>query len=395
MAINHERARQVLELLKKKIKFSPIVSIQGPRQCGKSYFAREIISNKIPGGEYYSLDRKDTRDFAALNPRSFLEQGDSNYLIIDEVQKAPDLFHEMKDIVDRKRKPGQFIILGSTEFSIETQIKESLTGRLSRIRLFPFNLSESLKLSMNIESIVPFVQSKQRIERKDLLRFLKNGGLPGIFGVKSDLERQELLSDWIKLTVSRDLAQIRQHKLDSDIAYKIIEAIAKLDEPSAINIANELNINSKRVQTYLNSLELLFVIISVSPFQGSAGKKLYYLTDTSLVSFFESTFEKKLITWFYLEMSSQLSYKGFRRSLLHYYQPPRGTKIHLVFEDESRLTGVKIIASEKFDKRDYLVFNSFRKKYESKKSIKCISLSGGLEKFKHDNVSIFPWESVV
>ncbi len=128
--------------------------------------------------------------------------------MIDEVQKVPHLFDEIKAKVDEAPRPGQFLILGSTEFSIESKIKESLTGRLSRLKIYPFNLSETQSLPMNPQKQFPFIGPKSRASKQSLLKYLKNGGLPGIFIIKSELENQNAISDWIEPKVRERIEKL-------------------------------------------------------------------------------------------------------------------------------------------------------------------------------------------
>ena len=395
MAIAHVRQRQALPLLLKKIKFSPIVSIQGPRQCGKSFLAKDLLMEKLKKADYVTLDLKSHRDFADKNPNTFLKQSEDHSLIIDEVQKIPHLFDEMKAIVDQKKNPGQFIILGSTEFSHETQIRESLTGRLSRIRLFPLNLSETLKLDLNSQKEFPFIQNKNRATRQELLKYLKNGGLPGIFSVRDTSIQSHLFSDWLKLTVERDLHQIKKYKLESEIAYNIIEKIATMDEPTATQIGKKLRMTTRQIQAYLKVLELLFVVFQVKPFQGSTGKPLYYLTDVGLLNHLNADFEKKILTWSYLEILSQLSYKSFAKQNIYYYRSASSTPLQLIYLHQDHLTAVKIIFTEGYDMRDYTILDSFYKKYSKQFKLKTYGLYGGSTKLKHDLYDIYPWESLV
>lgn len=395
MTIAHQRKRHVISAFLKKMKFSPIVSLQGPRQCGKSYFARELVPKELKNTQYYSLDKKEHRSFATSSPFSFLNQTINRPLIIDEAQKAPDLFDEVKAIVDEKRTPGQFVLLGSTEFSLESSIKESLTGRLSRLRLYPFNLSESLKLDPLFQKEFPYPKETSRANRFQLMRYLERGGFPGIFNVNEEAERKDLLSDWISLTVERDIHQFKKFKLDSEIAIAILTAIAQLDEANSPNIAKQTRLPLREVSKYIKVFRLLFVIFEVLPFKGSTGKEIYFLTDVGLLTFFQSSFEKKLLTWFYLEIYSQLSYSEVSRRALHYYRTTKGKFIDIVFElDKSKLLILKLLAKEGFDTRDFLILESFKKKYEAQYSIKNLVLSGTTSVMKFEQYKIYPWESL-
>ncbi len=396
MTLAHQRKRHILSVFLKKMKFSPVVSIQGPRQCGKSYFARELLPHSIKEAKYFSLDKKELRTFAESKPHSFLMQTEERPLVIDEAQKAPDLFDEIKSLVDEKRKPGQYVLLGSTEFSLETKIKESLTGRLSRTRLFPFNLSESLKLPFIEQKNFPFPKDKPRASRTELLRYLDRGGFPGIFNIHSDEERLAALSDWISLTVERDIHQFKNFKLDSEVCFLILEAISTVEEANGPLISKYTKQPLKTVNRYLKVLKNLFVIFEIAPYKESTGKSIYFLTDTGLLDFFKASFDKKLLTWFYLEIYSQLSYTGVSIRTLNYFRTSKGKFIDLVFElDNQKILLIKLLGKEGFDKRDFLIFKSIENKIEDKSKVQKLVLSGTSQKLNFEGCFIYPWESLV
>jgi uncharacterized protein len=99
------------------MKLWPIMGVLGARQSGKTTLLRDIISNGLKS-RYVSLDSKSLRDQAQRAPELFLsaEAEEFETLIIDEVQKAPDLFDALKAKVDLRRRPGQFILSGSPNF---------------------------------------------------------------------------------------------------------------------------------------------------------------------------------------------------------------------------------------------------------------------------------------
>ena len=394
MPLAHERPRQSINLLLKKIKFSPIVSIQGPRQCGKSYLAKKILTQHLKSIEVKTLDEKQTRYFADQNPQLFLKDTSASHLVVDEVQKVPHLFDEMKAIVDVNRKPGQFIILGSTEFSIESKIKESLTGRLSRLKIYPFNLSEAKSLPLNPQKTFPFVLNKGRVDKKDMMKYLKNGGLPGIFVVKSDLEKQSLIKDWINLTTTRDIFQFKNKKLNSEIAERILEQIALLDEPHAGAIAGALGLSLLAVQNHLKVLKNLFVLDELYPDAKSAGKPIFFICDVGILEHYRASFSKKILTWLLIEFRSQMSYKSTISDKICYFKSARSQPIHFVNIVGSRLTAVKVVFSDVVDQRDLIIFESIKKKYPQHQFDFHI-LYGGARQIKMNEVLVSPWENIV
>lgn len=133
----HRKLRYLLPIIIKKRKLWPALGIVGARQVGKSTLLREEIASKIKG-KYITFDNKEDRDRVKKSPQYFLKAHlpkNDTVLIFDEVQKAPDIFDAIKIEIDNKKVPGQFILTGSTEFSIRTQIRESLTGRILNLKL--------------------------------------------------------------------------------------------------------------------------------------------------------------------------------------------------------------------------------------------------------------------
>ncbi|MBI4403437.1 MAG: AAA family ATPase, partial [Deltaproteobacteria bacterium] len=198
----HTRNRHVVTTLSKKLRFSPVVTLQGVRQCGKSFLVRELLPKSLQRAHYETFDRLVTRDFATTNPETFLlRYEESAPLIIDEAQKVPEIFDAIKYEVDKKRTPGKFLLLGSTEFSKMTHVSESLTGRMSRIRVFPLSLSETLDLPpRRIRLLDPF-SKLPRVERGHLVKYLDHGGMPAIFSIRNVHEMQQAFDDWVTLTV--------------------------------------------------------------------------------------------------------------------------------------------------------------------------------------------------
>ncbi|MCX6125934.1 MAG: AAA family ATPase, partial [Proteobacteria bacterium] len=118
-----------------------ICGIVGMLQSGKSVLLSQILAPKI-NGMYVTLDSLKFCNSAAQNPEAFLAQAKMAPLIIDEIQKVPDLFDALKLVVDQKSRPCAFIVSASTEFSTKARIRESLTGRIGISILFPLTLSQ-------------------------------------------------------------------------------------------------------------------------------------------------------------------------------------------------------------------------------------------------------------
>ena len=369
--------------------------IQGPRQTGKSFLVKNLIPTKI-NKVYKSLDLAAVKNFATESPDTFVRDKDSNQLlIIDEAQKVPALFDSIKAVVDEERKPGQYILLGSTEFSKLTNIRESLTGRATRLKIFPFTLSETKHLPLN--ATPDFLNNTSRVSRADLMKYLKNGGMPGIFGIKNDNEKINALKDWIELTALRDAAIFKNIKVDSDLILRILAAIANQEDSSAGAISKHVRVDLRKVTTHLNVLSTLFVLNKIEPYATSTGKAQYFFCDVGFLNYFEASHYKKLKTWLIQEFIAQISYTAQDQKKLFFYRSSKGKLIDLmVCQNEKIELCIKLIPDEQTQSKQYELLRAFKEKnktYFAEKS-KLIALTGTLIKMKDKDVLIYPWEAL-
>lgn len=117
-----------------------VVGIVGPRQAGKSTLARSLVAVR-PNATYVSLDDRRIRLAAEADPHGFVADR-PGLLAVDEVQRVPDLLLAIKSVVDLDSRPGQFIITGSSQFSANREVSETLAGRIERFELWPFTQGE-------------------------------------------------------------------------------------------------------------------------------------------------------------------------------------------------------------------------------------------------------------
>ena len=137
--IKREKYHEIVELLEN----FPAVAILGPRQVGKTTLAHEIASTRPS----VYLDLESERDRAKLSDAGYyLRQHRDKLIVLDEIHKAPEIFQEMRGVIDENRragrKAGQFLILGSAAIDLLRQSGESLAGRISYSEMFPLNARE-------------------------------------------------------------------------------------------------------------------------------------------------------------------------------------------------------------------------------------------------------------
>jgi predicted AAA+ superfamily ATPase len=130
--------RDILDAIGTALRRAPVVVLSGPRQCGKTTLARELLGRDSVN--YFDLE--DPTSLARLDePMTALEPLEG-LVVIDEVQRRPDLFPVLRVLVDRRPSPAKFLILGSASGELERQSSESLAGRIERIDIGGFSLSE-------------------------------------------------------------------------------------------------------------------------------------------------------------------------------------------------------------------------------------------------------------
>jgi len=129
--------RIAADVARERLAGFPILTITGPRQSGKTTLSR-LLAPQLP---YYSLEDPDTRAFATEDPCAFLRQI-ADGAILDEVQRAPELFSYLQGVVDADRRMGRFILTGSSQFELLGSITQSLAGRAYMLTLLPFSLTE-------------------------------------------------------------------------------------------------------------------------------------------------------------------------------------------------------------------------------------------------------------
>ena len=131
-----------LNELRFRLESFPIVAILGPRQCGKTTLAKHYLSEN-PGSETLYLDCENPRDLGLLeNPMTAMD-ANGGLIVIDEIQRRPELFPVLRVLSDRNEKQ-RFLILGSASRDLIRQGSETLAGRISFIELSGFSLSESV-----------------------------------------------------------------------------------------------------------------------------------------------------------------------------------------------------------------------------------------------------------
>ncbi|MBI4924565.1 MAG: ATP-binding protein [Bdellovibrio sp.] len=392
----HTRARRILELFETRLRLFPVVGILGARQTGKSTFLRDILS-RVRSTNYITLDRQEAKANAMRQPTLFiqnLEEEKIKTVCIDEIQKAPVLFDTIKAEVDEKKRPGRFAISGSTEFSKKTGVNESLTGRISLLRIFPLNFSEIYQKKSIFFLANPFKVNAIREESflKHIQTTVDRGGMPGIFGIREKKIREALIEGWIETTCTRDLANFNIPRFNPDLARRILIATAKAQVPNRTEISHAVGRTPRQIEAYFQAFKAIFVFYEIEPYPGSAGKSYFYILDSGIAGFAGSSFERCFEIWFLNECFSQFSYLGEMHPDVFYYESTRGSRIDFVIQARKLKYAVKLIHEEAPSAYSFRGPEAFLKKHGNipvLMAAPCLSFQK-----VHPNVRIVPWTAL-
>ncbi len=242
-----------------------IVSILGPRQCGKTTLARQFAE---PGSSSY-FDLEDPIDNAKLAEAQNALQNLKGTVVIDEVQRQPELFPLLRVLADRIPLPAKFLILGSASPSLIKQASESLAGRVERIRIGGFSLEE--------------------VGQKNVEQLWLRGGLPCSFLADSDKDAFIWLKEYTQSFVERDLP-LHGVSLPSVTLIRFWTMLAHYHGQifNASEIARSLGISIMTVNRYLDIMTGVFMIRQLQPWHANIKKRQVkapkiYFNDTGIL----------------------------------------------------------------------------------------------------------------
>lgn len=252
----------------------PAVGVLGPRQVGKTTLAEEIAATINPEPIY--LDLESPSDHAKLNePEGYFEAHSGKLIILDEIQRVPELFQILRGVIDRRRrqgqKTGQFLILGSASLDLLKQSSESLAGRIAYKELSGFTVSE--------------VASD---EKSNLDKLWLRGGFPDSFLAKTDEASLRWRLNFISTYLERDVPQFGP-RIPAVTLRRLWTMLAH-SQGGQLNIAklaSNLDVAAPTAKRYLELLEDLLLIRSILPWSGNVGKRLVkapkvYIRDSGL-----------------------------------------------------------------------------------------------------------------
>ena len=247
--------RNIAPILRQLASQYPVVKLTGPRQSGKTTLAKSLFPNK----PYLSLEDPDTRLYATDDPRGFLAQY-AQGAILDEIQRAPDLTSYLQSMVDADPRPGRFILTGSHQFELMTQVSQSLAGRTAVLRLLPFTLAEVKRVQGNQLSL-------------NLSQHLLTGFHPRIHD--QGLNPSQALADYFSTYVQRDLRQLAAvHDLQRFERFVRLCAGRTGQLLNLSSLGNDAGVSHATARAWIDLLQSSYIVHLLPPWFTNTGKRL-------------------------------------------------------------------------------------------------------------------------
>lgn len=364
--------RHVQTRLNEALTDTPVTLLNGARQTGKSTLVKSLSQNQ--GRRYLTLDDRVVLAAAKADPAGFIA-GLDGPVTIDEVQRAPELFLDIKAAVDRDRSPGRFLLTGSANILLLPILAESLAGRMEIITLWPLSGGEMSQAAtanradrlfdgnLTTPTIAP-------CERSTLIDKLLSGGFPEAVARPSAKRRAAWFESYLQTILQRDVRELANLEQLTEVPH-LLQLLATRSA-SLLNQA-ELSRASRLTQTtlkrYLSLLETLFLVVRIPAWARNPGKRLVkspkvFLPDTGLLAWLRDYSAEKLQglpglpghlveTYVACELLKHLAFSGKGLSLWH-YRTQTDIEVDFVLEDRmGKLTGIEVKASASIDSADF------------------------------------------
>jgi predicted AAA+ superfamily ATPase len=364
--------RYIADPITEALKDTPVILINGARQTGKSTLCRQLLGEGVFDGQIMTMDDPTTLAAAQVDPLGFL-QNLSQHAIIDEVQRAPQLFLSIKKLVDENRKERRLILTGSADVMTLPQVADSLAGRIEIHHLWPLSQAEILgKRSKFLHTLVDGESrfDSQKASWKDIIEAIRTGGYPEVLQRESEGRKAKWFESYISAVLQKDIRELANVEGLTQIP-NILQLIGTR-VGSTVNlsdIARLSGVKNTTLQRYMALLEHVFLIMKIPAWtpniEGQFVKSpKIFLNDTGLLSHLrgegiDSLLENRttagafLENFMVMEIIKQLGWSGLYLKPYH-FSIHKGAEVDLILEDRKKqLYGIEIKSTASVSHSDF------------------------------------------
>ena len=360
--------------LQAALKDSPVVLINGARQVGKSTLASSLLGLEIDqdsANHYLTLDDATTLAAALADPLAFLKNLPA-MVVIDEIQRAPELFIAIKQLVDRDRRPGRFLLTGSSNVLTLPKLADSLAGRMEVHTMWPLSQGEIIG---HKEGFIDQCFSSSPLAKVKALNWdalcerMQLGGYPEILQRSDSRRRNAWYRSYLTAIIERDireLANIEGLRELPNLLQMLAARIGGLLNFSAISCVSK--ISNTTLKRYLALLEAVYILVELPAWYRNEEKRLVkspkiYLNDTGLAMHLRGMDQGRLLdhnnagfimeNFVLMELKKQSAWSQTMPKLYH-FRTASGKEVDIVLEaPDGRSVGIECKSTSAVKARDF------------------------------------------
>jgi uncharacterized protein len=360
--------RQIEARLLEALQDTPVVLLAGPRQAGKTTLVKQIAERK--GLRYLTMDDELARLSAKEDPTGFIRSIDC--VVIDEIQRAPQLLLAIKKSVDEDRRPGRFLLTGSANLMVLPTVADSLAGRMETLHLMPLSQSEMSVQSANwIDSVFAehILQLNEVSEGHDLVQRVLRGGYPEAVSRPNAKRRAAWARQYMDAIIQRDVRDISGiEKIDQ--LPRFLNALAQTAGQMCnyTQLGAQVGLDGKTVASYMGIFEQMYLLQRVEVWARNRlsrvvkSPKLQFIDSGLLATLLDLNIEEVqrnrtrfgnvLETFVFSELLKHTTSSDSRYRLL-YYRDADKVEVDVVVENSlGQLVGVEVKASATVNEHD-------------------------------------------
>ncbi len=392
--------RTIQDKLEKALGRSPIVLLNGARQVGKTTLVRELLDKKKY--TYLTFDDEITYLAAKSNGAEFIANV-KKPVIIDEIQRLPELFLAIKSDVDKNREPGRYLLTGSANPLLIPRLGDSLAGRMEIIDLMPLSQGEIMgRKEFFIDAVfagTALSLSQQPLSKEDLYKKILIGGYPSLQSFDEE-DCEAWMRSYLNLLLQKDIKDLANIEKLTELP-NLLKILASRASGllNTADISRDSKLVAKTVHRYLALLEAVFIINKQLAWSSNLTLRFVkspkmYLVDSGLLAYLldfnvtralkESVMMGKIVENFVVsELKKQATWSKISVQLYH-FRTVQGHEVDIILEDRSgNVVGIEIKSSTTVTRDDLKGLIYLRDKL-GKKFVQGIVLYGGAQSLPFD-----------